>query len=129
MTTQVYLCQGNDVGAMGKDLCVVYCLFEGIDADTLVPLSLNFARTPRPNNRIEAFCAPSTAPLVSSKATPASEGSIHFMDLPPLDKVAHRQLAESVAQWNEALALSAGGLKIGAMGEKELRLNVRKGWW
>lgn len=129
LATQVYLCQRNDFAQMGTDLCAKRSSFlMDPRADDVCVGSLNFFRAPRPGNKITAYCIPSSAPVASTAATPTSEGSTRFMDLPEFDTAAQPELAASVKWWNDVLTRSARGLKVGAMGEKQIQMDVLRQW-
>jgi hypothetical protein len=94
-----------------------------------IPFSLNFFRRPRPGNMMHAYCIPSSSPVTSTINTPSSEKSTRFMDLPEFDAENMPDMAESVNRWDAALESAGAGMKVMAMGIKEIKMDVKKGWW
>lgn len=119
LTTQLYLCPGNEAASMKSDLCVLIVSVGKETVLTTTVHSLNYVRTARTGNCLQAYISPST-----------SSSNAQFFDLPVLDKEAQAEAAGSIAQWDDVLALSAGELKVGGVAEKHLQLEVEMdGLW
>ena len=115
LTTQLYFCPGNNAKMISSDL-YVFRYFQCWCSGSYFKLySLNFVRSSREGNVLQAWCIPS------------ANGGETYKDLPVLS--ADDSLStKRVEWWNEKLA-EFGNSKVAVGATVELVLNNKSGWF
>lgn len=117
LTTQLYVCKGNNVEGMKKDLYVAKPDHLFVVSYLRTPESLNYVRALRPQNLLHAW------------SLPANYDGRRFHEFPelPVDNV---DTMGRIEWWNNRLVEQApdAGLKVVAGGQTELKLNDKPGW-
>lgn len=112
LTTQIYVCRGNNVALMQHDLYVSESSRCCLRPYSSCPTSLNYTRASRPQNLLTSY---STDSAVDNK----------FMDFPELD-TGDLDAAKSIDWWNQRLEEQAPGerLKVVAIGSTSFTMNA-----
>lgn len=117
LTTQVYVCKGNNVDLMQVDLCVILPSSISIGCSQSFG-SLNYVRKTRPQNMLQSW------------SLPENNSGEKFLDFPEL--LAEDVETKNAIEWWDAKLVTAApdeGLKLVGGGSTDIKLNNKPRWF